>query len=154
MSNPIVHASNTGISGPGFVSLQVRDVAAAADFYEHTVGLKRDPLAFPGAVAFLSTPIPFAVRAAPPGVNLDSLPTPGLGIALWFKAADGQAAHDALSKAGVTILKPPFDGPFGRTFIFPTSTAIPSPCTSRTNPSSIVYHPHGKVPRARERNQA
>lgn len=118
MSNPVVHSSNTGISGPGFVSLAVRDVAAAADFYEQKVGLKRDPLAFPGAVAFLSTPIPFAVRQLPPGVNLDSLPTPGFGIALWFKAADGQAAHDALSKAGVTILKPPFDGPFGRTFVF------------------------------------
>ena len=34
MSNPVVHSSNTGISGPGFVSLQVRDVAAAADFYD------------------------------------------------------------------------------------------------------------------------
>jgi predicted enzyme related to lactoylglutathione lyase len=134
MSNPIVHASNTGISGPGFVSLQVRDVAAAADFYEHTVGLKRDPLAFPGAVAFLSTPIPFAVRAAPPGVNLDSLPTPGLGIALWFKAADGQAAHDALSKAGVTILKPPFDGPFGRTFIFADLDGYPITVYERDEP--------------------
>ncbi len=118
MSNPVEHSSNTGISGPGFVSLQVRDVAAAADFYEHKVGLKRDPLVFPGAVAFLSSPIPFAVRQVPPGVNLDSLPTPGLGISVWLKAADGQAAHDALSQADVTILKPPFDGPFGRTFVF------------------------------------
>ena len=118
MSNPIEHASNTGIGGPGFVSLLVRDVAAAADFYEQKVGLKRDPLVFPGAVAFLSTSIPFAVTQAPPAVNLDSLLTPGLGIALWFKAADGQAAHDALSQAAVTILKPPFDGPFGRTFVF------------------------------------
>jgi predicted enzyme related to lactoylglutathione lyase len=118
MSNPIEHASNTGIGGPGFVSLLVRDVAAAADFYEQKVGLKRDPLVFPGAVAFLSNSIAFAVTQAPPGVNLDSLPTPGLGIALWFKATDGQAAYDALSQAGVTILKPPYDGPFGRTFVF------------------------------------
>jgi predicted enzyme related to lactoylglutathione lyase len=118
MSNPIEHVSNTGIGGPGFVSLQVLDVAAAADFYEHKVGLKRDPLAFPGAVAFLTDPIPFAVIHAPTGENLDSLPTPGLGIALWFKATDGQAAHDALSKAGVTILKLPFDGSFGRTIVF------------------------------------
>lgn len=42
MSNPVEHASNTGIGGPGFVALQVRDVAAAADFYEQKVGLKRD----------------------------------------------------------------------------------------------------------------
>jgi predicted enzyme related to lactoylglutathione lyase len=118
MRNRVEHPANTGISGPGFVSLQVRDVAAAADFYEHKVGLKRDPLAFPGAAAFLSTPIPFAVTQLPAGVHLDALPTPGLGIAIWFKAADGQAAYEALSQAGVTILKPPFDGPFGRTFVF------------------------------------
>jgi predicted enzyme related to lactoylglutathione lyase len=118
MSNPIEHILNTGIGSPGFVSLQVRDVAAAAEFYEQKIGLKRDPLAFPGAVAFLTTSIPFAVIQALPGANLDSLPTPGLGISLWFKATDGQAAYDALSKVGVTILKPPFDGPFGRTFVF------------------------------------
>ena len=119
MSNP-----NTGIGGPGFVSLLVRDVAASADFYEHKIGLKRDPFAFPGAVAFLAT-IPFAVIAAPPGIDLGSLPTPGLGISLWFKATDGQAAYNALSEAGVTILKPPFDGPFGRTFTFADPDGYP-----------------------------
>jgi len=134
MSNPVEHASNTGISGPGFVSLQVRDVAAAADFYEQKVGLKRDPLVFPGAVAFLSTPIPFAVRQLPPGVNLDSLPTLCLGIAVWLKAADGQVAHDALSKAGVTILKPPFDGPFGRTFVFADLDGYPITVYERDEP--------------------
>jgi len=118
MSNPDVSSSNTGISGPGFIALLVRDVAAAANFYEQKVGLKRDPQAFPGAVAFLTSPIPFSVTQAPVTVNLDSLPTPGLGIALWFMAADGQAAYESLSKAGVTILKPPYDGPFGRTFVF------------------------------------
>jgi len=109
---------NTTISGPGFVSLLVRDLASAADFYEHKVGLKRDPQGFPGAVAFKSTPIPFALVQAPAGVDLDKLPTPGLGISLWLKAADGQAAHDALSAASVTIVTAPYDGPFGRTFDF------------------------------------
>lgn len=118
MSNPETQPATAGISGPGFVSLQVRDVAAAADFYEHTIGLKRDPQEFPGVVAFLSSPIPFAVRPQAPGMNLDSLPTPGAGIAVWFKAVDGQAAYEVISQAGVTIVKPPFDGPFGRTFIF------------------------------------
>jgi len=125
MSSSVVHSSKIGISGPGFVSLLVRHVAAAADFYEHKVGLKRDPLVFPGAVAFQTTPIPFAVRQAPPGVNLDGLPNPGLGVAVWFKAADRQAAHDAMSKAGVTILKPPYDGPFGRTFVFADLVGYP-----------------------------
>ena len=104
----------TGISGPGFVSLLVRDLAKAADFYEHKVGLKRDPQGFPGAVAFKSAPIPFALAQAPAAVN----PTPGPGVSVWLKATDGQAAHDALSQAGVTIVKAPYDGPFGRTFVF------------------------------------
>jgi predicted enzyme related to lactoylglutathione lyase len=122
MSNTLhetsVDAITTGISGPGFVSLQVRDLAAAADFYEHTVGLTRDPQPFPRAVAFLTSPIPFALLEVFPNVNLDNLPMPGLGTAVWFKAADGQAAHDALSQAGVTIIRAPYDGPFGRTFTF------------------------------------
>lgn len=118
MSNPETLSSNTGIGGPGFVSLLVRDVAAAADFYEHKIGLKRDPQAFPGTVAFLTTPGFFAVRQLPPGEHLDSQTPPGRGIAVWFKAADGQAAYDALVKAGVTIVRHPFDGPFGRTFTF------------------------------------
>jgi predicted enzyme related to lactoylglutathione lyase len=115
MSNP-----NTGIGGPGFVAFFVRDVTAAADFYEHKVGLKRDSLVFPGAVAFQSTPIPFALMtaAAPPAKDRDSVPTPGAGISVWFKAADGQAAYEAMREAGVTIVRPPFDGPFGRTFVF------------------------------------
>lgn len=117
-SEPVMRASNVGIGGPGFVALQVRDLAAAADFYEHKIGLMRDPQPFPRAVAFLTAPIPFAILEQPPGVDLDSLPTPGLGIAVWFKAADGQAAHDALVAAGVTILRAPYDGPFGRTFVF------------------------------------
>jgi predicted enzyme related to lactoylglutathione lyase len=118
MSSSVVRSLNTGISGPGFVAFQVRDLAAAADFYEHKIGLTRDMRPFPGAVGFLTTPIPFALLELPSDVSLDSPATPGLGIALWFKAADGQAAYDAASTAGVTILTPPYDGPFGRTFVF------------------------------------
>ena len=142
MSNPVDHPANTGISGPGFISLQVRDLEAAADFYEHQVGLKRDPLVFPRAVAFLTSPIPFAIAQVPAGVDLDDLPTPGQGIAVWFKAADGQAAHDALLKAGVSILKPPYDGPFGRTFVFADLDGYPitvyeqdEPITDRIPPA-------------------
>lgn len=116
MSESKINPASTGISGPGFISLQVRDLAAAADFYEHKIGLKRDPLAFPGAVAFLSAPIPFGVIARREGVELGE--QPGLGIALWLKAENGQAAHEALHEAGVTIVKPLFNGPFGQTFIF------------------------------------
>jgi catechol 2,3-dioxygenase-like lactoylglutathione lyase family enzyme len=93
-------------------------VQASADFYEKTLGFRRDPEDFPGAVAFLSYPIPFAVMQARPGVDLDSLSRPLLVPAIWFKTAESQVVHDALVEAGVTILRPPSDGRFGRQFTF------------------------------------
>lgn len=104
------------LSGPAFIALLVRDVAAASDFYEHTLGFRRDPEVFPGAVAFLSYPIPFALRQAPPGVDLDAMPRPVLAPAIWFKTADSQLVYDALVAEGVTILRPPTEGRFGRQF--------------------------------------
>src|SRR5512143_2675118 len=97
---------NFEVSGPAFVGLFVRDVRAAADFYEKTLGFRRDPEVFPGreAVAFLSHPIPFAVMEAPPGVDLDSFPRPRVVPSIWFKTADSQVAHDALVRAGISIL--------------------------------------------------
>src|SRR5215213_1670940 len=66
---------NFELSGPAFVGLFVRDVGAAADFYQNKLGFRRDPEVFPWpAVAFQSYPVPFAVMEAPPGVDLDSLP--------------------------------------------------------------------------------
>ena len=106
------------LSGPAFVGFQVRDVQASADFYEKTLGFRRDPEDFPGAVAFLSYLIPFAVMQARPGVDLDSLSRPLLVPAIWFKTAESQVVHDALVEAGVTILRPPSDGRFGRQFTF------------------------------------
>jgi catechol 2,3-dioxygenase-like lactoylglutathione lyase family enzyme len=112
---------NFELSGPAFVGLFVRDVDAAADFYENKLGFRRDPEGFrvPGTgVTFLSYPIPFAVGQAPPGVDLDSLPRPHLVPAIWFKTANSQVVHDALVEEGVTILRPPTDGRFGRQFTF------------------------------------
>ena len=54
----------------------------------------------------------------PPGINLDSLTHPHLAPAVWFKTADSQVVHDALVEDGVTILRPPSDGRFGRQFTF------------------------------------
>ena len=101
--------------GPDFISLQVRDIDAAAAFYEDRVGLSRAPASLPGAVVFASQPIPFAVREALPDTDLDA-GQPGLGVALWLKVDDAQALHDQLAGHGVTIVTDPFDGPFGRTF--------------------------------------
>ena len=76
-------------------------------------------MAFSGAVLeqqvlFATEPIPFAVRRTT--VDLDEGGQPGLGVALWLKTEDADRLHDDLAAHGVTIVTPPFDGPFGRTF--------------------------------------
>jgi hypothetical protein len=63
-------------------------------------------------------PIAFALRDLVPGVDLDVVPQPGIGAAIWLHATDVQAIHDALVTAGRTIVSAPIDGPFGRTFTF------------------------------------
>ena len=107
------------LKGPAFVGLRVRDVQAAADFYEKTLGLRRDPETFPnGGVGFLTYPIPFGLSQLPAGAEGESIPRPILSPGIWFKASDSQAVHDALVEAGVPILRAPFEGRFGRQFTF------------------------------------
>jgi len=106
------------VTGPDFLSLQVRDLERSAAFYEQHLGLVRSPAGPPHAVVFTTTPTAFAVREVVPGTDLDSLTQPGQGIALWFHATDTQDIHDALVDAGTTIVAAPIDGPFGRTFTF------------------------------------
>ena len=105
------------VTGPDFISLQVRDLEAAATFYEHHLGLARIP-GPPHAVVFGTTPAAFAVRSPLPGVDLDSVAQLGLGIGVWLHAPDAQGIHDTLRADGVTITSDPIDGPFGRTFTF------------------------------------
>ncbi|MEV0821020.1 VOC family protein [Nonomuraea rubra] len=104
------------VTGIDFVALQVRDLERAAAFYEKHLGLVRNPAAPPHAVVFATEPIAFAVREPLPGVELPE--RPGAGVALWLKAGDAQRLHDDLQAAGVPIVTPPMDGPFGRTFSF------------------------------------
>ncbi|WP_448004519.1 VOC family protein [Agromyces bauzanensis] len=106
------------VTGPDFIALQVRDVPRAAAFYEQQLGLTRAAASPPGAVVFATSPIPFAVREPLPGVHLDGVERPGLGVALWLHADDARALHDALASSGVPIVAPPVDGPFGATFSF------------------------------------
>jgi len=107
------------VTGPTFIALQVRDVERAAEFYETRLGLKRTPVAPPGAVVFDTKPASFAVREPLPGVDLDAArPNPGIGVALWLHAEDAQTLHDRLAADGVPITVSPFDSPFGRTFTF------------------------------------
>ena len=104
------------ITGPDFIALQVRDLEAAATFYETVVGLKRAPFSPPHAVVFDTQPT-FAVREPAPGVDLES-GQPGLGVALWLHDPEAVALHATLAAAGTTILQEPFEGPFGSTFVF------------------------------------
>ncbi|PYI64839.1 glyoxalase [Arthrobacter livingstonensis] len=104
------------VTGPDFIALQVRDLERAAAFYENTVGLTRAPFSPPHAVVFDTQPT-FAVRDPEPGVDLGSGQL-GLGVALWLHDPEAVALHHAVADAGATILREPFEGPFGMTFVF------------------------------------
>jgi len=103
--------------GPDFVSLQVRNLSSSREFYTEILGLPIDPrFDTPDFVLFDSSTIPFALSQAI--VNLDEAPQPGLGVTLWIDCDQVDELSAKLEAAGTTIIKPPFDGPFGRTFIF------------------------------------
>jgi predicted enzyme related to lactoylglutathione lyase len=106
------------VTGPDFISLQVRDLERSARFYEQHLGLVRSPAGPPHAVVFETEPIAFAVRDVLPGVDLDTVPQPGIGAGIWLHATDTQSIHDTLAAEGTTIVAAPMDGPFGRTFTF------------------------------------
>ncbi|MBW7883479.1 MAG: VOC family protein [Caldilineaceae bacterium] len=104
------------LTGPDFVALQVRDLDAASRFYREVVGLTLAPASPPDAVVFATKPIAFAVRK--PLVDLDAVARLGHGVALWFHAEDALALHERLQAAGVPIVRPIGESPFGKTFTF------------------------------------
>jgi catechol 2,3-dioxygenase-like lactoylglutathione lyase family enzyme len=102
------------VIGPDFVGLQVRDLERSRRFYTEQLGLQEAPQSPPGAVAYATQPIPFAVRE--PAVDLDAVERLGWGVAVWLRADDPDTLCDTLRSDGVEIAQQPFDGPFGRTF--------------------------------------
>ena len=68
------------VTGPDFISLQVRDLERSAAFYEQYLGLKRSGAGPPHAVVFGTKPIAFAVRDSSPGTDLDGFRSPGPGM--------------------------------------------------------------------------
>src|SRR5689334_23655146 len=100
------------VTGPDFISLQVRDLDASQAFYERYLGLVRSPTGPPHAVVFETTPIVFALREVVPGTDLAAAAQPGIGAAIWLHATDVQSIHDALVADGQTIVSAPADGPF------------------------------------------
>ena len=102
--------------GPDFISLQVRNLSASRAFYTELLGFTIDPrFNTPDFVLFDSTSIPFALSEAK--VNLDEAPHPGWGVTLWIDCDNVNELHAKLDDAGATIITPPYDGPFGRTFV-------------------------------------
>lgn len=67
-------------------------------------------------MVFRTQPVAFAVRK--PLVDLDAVDRLGWGVALWMGCDDAQGLYDSLVEAGVPIAREPFDGSFGRTFVF------------------------------------
>jgi predicted enzyme related to lactoylglutathione lyase len=106
------------ITGPDFISLQVRDLGASHAFYAQYLGLVQSQAGPPHAVVFETTPIAFALRDIAPGTDLASVVQPGIGAAIWLHATDVQGIHDTLVADGHTIVSDAIDGPFGRTFTF------------------------------------
>jgi predicted enzyme related to lactoylglutathione lyase len=101
---------------PGFISIAVSDAERSAEFYERFLGAKRDTFNFgAGAVAFVGWPT-FALNSArQPG---QPSPAPdSTSIQLWWRASDAQALYEIVVAENVPILREPFDGPFGRTFV-------------------------------------
>src|SRR3954451_17869064 len=97
------------VTGPDFISLQARDLAASQAFYEQYLGLVRSQAGPPHAVVFETKPIAFALRDVLPGTDLDSVPHPGVAPPICLHAADVQAIHDALVADGHTIVSAPID---------------------------------------------
>jgi len=123
------------VTGPTFIALQVRDVERAAEFYQTRLGLKRTPVAPPGAVVFDTEPASFAVREPLPGVDLDAArPNPGVGVALWLHADDAQPCTTAWPPTASPSPSPRSTPRSGARSPSPTPTATPSPSTTRPDP--------------------
>ena len=103
--------------GPDFISLQVHDLSASRAFYTEMLGLTEDTrFSAPDFVLFDTNSIPFALREVK--VNLDEASQPERGVTLWIDCDHVNELHAKLEAAGATISTPPYDGPFGRTFVF------------------------------------
>jgi predicted enzyme related to lactoylglutathione lyase len=103
--------------GPDFISFQVSNFSASRTFYTELLGLTVDErFDTPDFVLFDTNSIPFALTAA--RVNLNEAPQPGWGATLWIDCDHVNELYAKLQMAGITIITPPFDGPFGRTFVF------------------------------------
>lgn len=103
--------------GPDFISLQVRNLSASRTFYTEVLGFTVDErFDTPDFVLFDTNSIPFGLSQA--SANLGETPQPMGGVTLWIDCDQVNTLHAKVEAAGATIIKPPFESPFGRAFIF------------------------------------
>ena len=99
-----------------FVSIQVRDLERSKQFYRDQLGFEIEP-GPPHAVVFAKgNGATFAIRE--PIINLDSVPSLGAGVGLWFTISDVDVLYQNLTAANVKILQQPQPGPFGKMMVF------------------------------------
>jgi predicted enzyme related to lactoylglutathione lyase len=101
--------------GPDFIALQVSDMQTSKRFYVEQLGFEPADRSPPGAIVFKTMPIPFAIRE--PLVPLAAANKLGWGISLWVNITGADDLHGKLATAGIPIVAPPAEGPFGRFFV-------------------------------------
>ena len=119
------------LSGPDFISLQVRSLSASRTFYTEMLGFTTDSrFDTPDFVLFDTNSIPFGLSEA--RVSIEEAPHPGRGVTLWIDCDGVDELYAKLEADGTTIITPPYDSPFGRAFVF----ADPDGCriTANENP--------------------
>jgi predicted enzyme related to lactoylglutathione lyase len=105
------------LSGPDFISLQVRNLSASRTFYTQMLGFTTDSrFDTTDFVLFDTNSIPFGLSEA--GVNMDEASHPGRGVTLWIDCDRVDELYARLEADGATIITPPYDSPFGRAFVF------------------------------------
>ena len=100
----------------GFVSIQVRDLERSKQFYGDQLGLEIEPGPAHAVVFAKGNGVAFAIRQ--PIIDLDSVPSLGAGVALWFTTSNVDVLYQNLSAANVKILQLPQPSPFGKMMVF------------------------------------
>ncbi len=97
-----------------FIALQVTDMEHSKHFYHELMGFALAEYQNPQATVFADKKgAIFAIKYA--SEDFPAHQQPGAGVSLWF-GWEGSVddLHQHLLDAGVTILAPPFDTPFGK----------------------------------------
>ena len=124
-------------SGPGFISLQVRDIEASAGLLREVPRTHPPAPARPTPSSSARRPPPSPCATPMPGVDLNSGAQLGLGIGVWMHAPDAQQIHDTLVADGFTIASRPRRRPVRPHLHLRRPRRLRrSPCTTKPDPSA------------------